>query len=144
MSIVNAPRVPAKFRPNRFGLRQLISEDNYLYNKSKVKPTQTWWYCIQKVHSQCPATATTYKIDEGEFVKYRGEHTHGSNLVKIRAQELDLKTVQAAVEDMSAPPTKILASSFRNFASADSNANVQILRRSTPSMIRLGLCKNFN
>jgi hypothetical protein len=110
MSENDVPKVKSKPRyvPNRLGKNQLIDDDNHLYNCNKRKVNRSFWICSVKQGKNCPATASVVKavMDgvEVEYVTFRGEHSHLSNLAKLKAKLMDQKTVKEALVNLSAPP----------------------------------------
>ena len=109
-----AAKVKPHYVLNRLGRKQLIDDENHLYIKDKSRDlagsgTREYWYCNKKNTSPvfCKATAIIMKPfpDENhpegvEWVVFNGHHAHYSNPVKVKAQELDRRVLQDALENL--------------------------------------------
>ena len=142
MSENDVPKVKSKPRyvPNRLGKNQLIDDDNHLYNCNKRKVNRSFWICSVKQGKNCPATASVVKavMDgvEVEYVTFRGEHSHLSNLAKLKAKLMDQKTVKEALVNLSAPPSKVLGDSTNMFKDASTTERTLVYRRKKANIIR--------
>ena len=142
MSENDAPKAKTKpsYVPNRLGKDQLIDDSNHLYNCNKKQGERTFWICSEKRTLHCPATASVVNTEmDGvrvEYVTFRGEHCHVSNLAKLKAKLMDQKTVKEALVNLSAPPSKVLGDSTNKFKDESTTACTLVYRRKSESIIR--------
>jgi hypothetical protein len=146
------PKQKPKYVKNRLGSLQLIDEENYLYNKNKTcvqngVGTKEYFVCT-KNHSSpifCKAKALVIKptasdlYPEGtEFVTYYGEHTHYSNPIKAKANEMDRHVMNNAMTDTTTPPSRLLVESTSRFRKDHPEVNnlVMLSRRKPENLIR--------
>ena len=142
MSQNDVPKAKSKPRyvPNRLGKDQLIDDENHVYNCNKRTGNRAFWICSEKQGQKCSATASVVKAVikgvELEYVTFRGEHCHLSNLAKLKAKLMDQKTVKEALLNLSAPPSKVLGDSTNKFKDASTTDSVVTYRRKSANMIR--------
>ena len=107
-----APKEKSKPRyiPNKFGNDQLIDEQNHLYHVNKRKGCRVFWECAEKRTLGCHCNGVVVKLEiDGaviEYVAFTGEHSHLSNIAKIKANQMDRQTIKDALDNMAAPPSR--------------------------------------
>ena len=142
MSENDVPKAKSKPRyvPNRLGKDQLIDDSNHLYNCNKKQGERTFWICSEKRTLHCPATASVVNTEmDGvrvEYVTFRGEHCHVSNLAKLKAKLMDQRTVKEALVNLSVPPSKVLGDSTNKFKDESTTACTLVYRHKSESIIR--------
>ena len=133
-------RVKPRYVPNRLGKDQLIDDENHLYNCNKRQGNRAFWHCAEKRTQHCPASASVVKTEkdgsEIEYVTFKGEHCHLSNLAKLKAKLMDQKTVKEALVNLSAAPSKVLGESTNKFKDQSTTACVLVYRRKSASIVR--------
>jgi hypothetical protein len=134
------PHMKPRYVPNNRGNDQLIDDDNHLYHVDQRKGCRVFWVCVEKKRLGCRCTAVVVKLEKDgvdiEYATFSGTHTHLSNLAKVKAQIMDRKTINEALANISAPPSKIIAESVHKLADDSTTNSVLLNRRKSSNIIR--------
>ena len=81
--------MPLSFILNQKGGQNLVDEAGYRYRiRLRVPKTNTsYWMCVEKYKSACPATITTM-TSTNSLISQDGEHSHSNRLVENRVKDM--------------------------------------------------------